>query len=62
MRSWVAFGYEYNSGGGVYGPKDTKPALLALPKVPNPVTGAVVRPAAFKVVKPTHAVKKPRAG
>jgi hypothetical protein len=64
-RSWVAFGDKYNGDGAVYGPKlkaafDTKPALLALPKIPNPVTDAVVSLAAFRVVKPTRAVKKPR--
>jgi hypothetical protein len=64
-RSWVAFGDKYNGDGAVYGPKlkaafDTKPALLALPKIPNPVTDAVVSVATFKVVKPTRALKKPR--
>src|SRR5690349_23257273 len=33
---------------------------LALPKIPNPVTDAVVSVATFKVVKPTRALKKPR--
>jgi len=64
-RSWVAFGDKYNGDGAVYGPKlkaafDTKPALLALPKIPNPVTDAVVSVATFKVVKSTRALKKPR--
>lgn len=40
-KQWIPFGQKYNGNGAVYGPKlkaayDTKKALLALPKKPNP--------------------------
>jgi hypothetical protein len=70
-KQWNAFGQVYNGDGAVYGPKlkdafDTKQALLALPKTPNPPLALTVMPVgpAYRrsaAVKPKRSRAKPKS-
>jgi hypothetical protein len=71
-KQWNAFGQIYNGDGAVYGPKlkdafDTKQALLALPKTPNPppetLTIMAVEPAPRHraAAKPKRSWAKPKS-